>query len=210
MRDRSSPVFGEHSTLLKRLARCSRALSALRYRPSFCPVLETHLVWGKGREECRLIIVSEAAKRRFLEIKPAGSSNGEAMRLDTLRVSPNGKEPRVALYFGEVEVDDEPVEHLGEYLLYVSRSVSAAFDGCVVDLEETPEGVVFAIGPPSLTPAAALLPPEHEPKVAIPVGLALAWLGYGLWSERRAQAAEPVVAAEASSPAKPQPSTVAH
>jgi hypothetical protein len=43
-----------------------------------------------------LIIVSEAAKRRFLEIKPAGSSNGEAMRLDTLRVSPNGKEPRVA------------------------------------------------------------------------------------------------------------------
>lgn len=41
-----------------------------------------------------------------------------------------------------------------------------------------------------LAPMAALLPPEHEPKVAIPVGFALAWLGYALWSERRAHAAE--------------------
>lgn len=38
-----------------------------------------------------------------------------------------------------------------------------------------------------LGPVAALLPPEHEPKVAIPVGIALAWLGYALWSERRTQ-----------------------
>ena len=43
-----------------------------------------------------------------------------------------------------------------------------------------------------LAPVAALLPPEHQPKVAVPVGLALAWLGYALWSERREQAAEPV------------------
>ena len=35
-----------------------------------------------------------------------------------------------------------------------------------------------------LAPVAALLPPEQEPKVAIPVGVALAWLGYALWSER--------------------------
>jgi hypothetical protein len=33
-------------------------------------------------------------------------------------------------------------------MLYVSRKVSAAYDGCVVDLVETPEGVGFAIGPP--------------------------------------------------------------
>ena len=44
----------------------------------------------------------------------------------------------------------------------------------------------------ALAPVAALLPPEHEPKVAVPMGLALAWLGYALWSERREQAAEPV------------------
>ena len=43
-----------------------------------------------------------------------------------------------------------------------------------------------------LAPVAALLPHELQPKVAVPVGLALAWLGYALWSERREHAAEPV------------------
>jgi len=41
-----------------------------------------------------------------------------------------------------------------------------------------------------LTPAAALLPHAIQRLAAIPVGLALAWLGYALWSERRAQASE--------------------
>lgn len=44
----------------------------------------------------------------------------------------------------------------------------------------------------TLTPAAALLPHEIQRLAAIPVGLALAWLGYALWSERREQAPEPV------------------
>ncbi len=44
----------------------------------------------------------------------------------------------------------------------------------------------------AVTPAAALLPHEIQRLAGIPVGLALAWLGYALWSERRAQAAEPV------------------
>jgi hypothetical protein len=35
-----------------------------------------------------------------------------------------------------------------------------------------------------LTPAAALLPHAIQRLAAIPVGLALAWLGYALWSER--------------------------
>src|SRR3712207_6222259 len=61
-----------------------------------------------------------------------------------------------------------------------------------------------------LTPAAALLPHDIQRLAAIPVGLALAWLGYALWSERREQASEPVGAAEASDSAKPQPSKVAH
>lgn len=37
----------------------------------------------------------------------------------------------------------------------------------------------------ALVPIAALVPPEYEPKVMVPVGLALAWLGYALFSERR-------------------------
>ena len=44
----------------------------------------------------------------------------------------------------------------------------------------------------ALTPLAALLPHEIQRLAGIPVGLALAWLGYSLWSERRGQAADPV------------------
>jgi hypothetical protein len=40
----------------------------------------------------------------------------------------------------------------------------------------------------ALVPAAALLPLERQPLVVVPVGIALAWLGYALWSERREQA----------------------
>lgn len=43
-----------------------------------------------------------------------------------------------------------------------------------------------------LTPAAALLPHAIQRLVGMPVGLAVAWLGYALWSERRAQAADSV------------------
>jgi hypothetical protein len=35
-----------------------------------------------------------------------------------------------------------------------------------------------------LAPIAALLPNASQPKIAIPMGLALAWLGYALWSEK--------------------------
>jgi len=42
----------------------------------------------------------------------------------------------------------------------------------------------------AVTPAAALLPHEIQRYAGIPVGLALAWLGYALWSERRAHASE--------------------
>jgi hypothetical protein len=41
-----------------------------------------------------------------------------------------------------------------------------------------------------LSPAAALLPPEIQPLVAVPIGVGLAWLGYALFSERREQAAD--------------------
>jgi hypothetical protein len=38
--------------------------------------------------------------------------------------------------------------------------------------------------------AAALLPPEIQPLVTVPIGAGLTWLGYALWSERREQAAD--------------------
>ncbi len=45
-------------------------------------------------------------------------------------------------------------------------------------------GALLAIGT-VLAPVAAALPNASQPKIAIPVGLALAWLGYALWSEQR-------------------------
>jgi len=50
-------------------------------------------------------------------------------------------------------------------------------------------GVLLAVGT-ALAPVAALLPNASQPKIAIPVGLALAWLGYALFSERRMPASE--------------------
>jgi hypothetical protein len=50
---------------------------------------------------------------------------------------------------------------------------------------------LLAVGA-AVTPAAALLPHEFQRLAAVPVGLALAWLGYALWSERREQASQPV------------------
>jgi hypothetical protein len=44
----------------------------------------------------------------------------------------------------------------------------------------------------ALTPAAALLPHEIQRLAGMPVGVALAWLGYALWSERRETASQPL------------------
>lgn len=44
----------------------------------------------------------------------------------------------------------------------------------------------------AVTPAAALLPHAIQRFAAVPMGLALAWLGYALWSERQAQVSEPI------------------
>jgi hypothetical protein len=49
-------------------------------------------------------------------------------------------------------------------------------------------GVLLAVGT-AMGPLAAFLPLDLQPKIAIPVGLALAWFGYSLWSERRSSSA---------------------
>jgi hypothetical protein len=51
-------------------------------------------------------------------------------------------------------------------------------------------GALLAVGA-LLTPVSALVPPEYQPMVMVPVGLALAWLGYSLFSERREPAPDP-------------------
>jgi hypothetical protein len=56
-----------------------------------------------------------------------------------------------------------------------------------------------------LVPVGALVPPEFQPKIMIPIGLAMAWLGYALFSERREKASELATAPSA----RPQPSQVA-
>ena len=45
---------------------------------------------------------------------------------------------------------------------------------------------------PLVAPVGALLPGELVRIAVVPMGIALAWLGYALWSERREQASDPV------------------
>jgi hypothetical protein len=63
-------------------------------------------------------------------------------------------------------------------------------------------GALLAMGA-LLVPFAAVLPPVHEAKVTIPGGLALVWLGYSLWAERRQRAVEHVP--DRASAGSPQP-----
>ncbi|MCG3207669.1 MAG: hypothetical protein FOGNACKC_01269 [Anaerolineae bacterium] len=44
-----------------------------------------------------------------------------------------------------------------------------------------------------LVPVGALVPPEYQPTIMIPTGVALVWLGYTLFSERREMALESIV-----------------
>jgi Fe-S cluster assembly iron-binding protein IscA len=104
---------------------------------------------GKEKED-PVIIMTEAAKSRFRTLSAEGRPEGAALRLDRAKACApaNGDDPKLAVYLAEPEEGDDPVVHRGEPLLYVSRRVSATFDGCVVDLMETPKGVGFSIGPP--------------------------------------------------------------
>ena len=40
-----------------------------------------------------------------------------------------------------------------------------------------------------LIPLGAFVPPVYQSLVMVPIGLAVAWLGYALWSERTADSA---------------------
>lgn len=50
----------------------------------------------------------------------------------------------------------------------------------------------------TVTPAAALLPHDIQRLAAVPMGIALVWLGYALWSERREPAPKPAPGIESA------------
>jgi hypothetical protein len=50
-------------------------------------------------------------------------------------------------------------------------------------------GALLVIGA-VLVPVGALVPPEYQPKIMLPVGLALAWMGYALFAERQGRTSE--------------------
>jgi hypothetical protein len=64
-------------------------------------------------------------------------------------------------------------------------------------------GALLALGT-VLAPVAALVPNGTQPKAAIPVGVALAWLGYAVWLERQ-EATSGVAALQPKVAATPQP-----
>jgi hypothetical protein len=68
-------------------------------------------------------------------------------------------------------------------------------------------GALLGVGA-LLVPFAAALPPVHEAKVTIPGGLALVWLGYSLWAERRQRAAEHAASIAGSSSTRLESSKV--
>jgi len=51
-------------------------------------------------------------------------------------------------------------------------------------------GALLAVST-ALTPVAALLPNASQPKTAIPMGIALVWLGFALWSQPRTEPVAP-------------------
>lgn len=60
-----------------------------------------------------------------------------------------------------------------------------------------------------LVPIGAVVPPEYQPKIMLPVGLALAWLGYALFSERREQVSEHVISTTNRNAVNPEPTQAA-
>ncbi|MBN9389048.1 MAG: hypothetical protein J0I20_13560 [Chloroflexi bacterium] len=53
-------------------------------------------------------------------------------------------------------------------------------------------GILLAVAA-TLTPLAAMLPHQYQRYAAVPVGLALAWMGLAVWLERRTHATSPVI-----------------
>ena len=95
-----------------------------------------------------MLTITPAAKMRFRDVTDVGIPEGLALRLDTPTTSRNSHTSGIAMYVGEPEQDDRPVEHEGQTLLYVSGSVAETYAGFVVDLEEGQWACASGLGRP--------------------------------------------------------------
>jgi hypothetical protein len=95
-----------------------------------------------------MIRVTEKFKRVLRAIVPAVLPEGEALRLEGGRHDKSGKAMAVIRVAKPGKGDQPVITENGRVLLYVSEGASREYDGCVLDVEGTPEGVRCTLGPP--------------------------------------------------------------
>lgn len=92
-----------------------------------------------------MITVTEGVKRFVNTVNTdVRLREGSVFRLDRAVSGPYG-EGLLVVSVDEPREGDQPVECEGEDLLHISGTVSEAYDGCLLDLEETPEGAAFIL-----------------------------------------------------------------
>ena len=92
-----------------------------------------------------MITVTERLKRYVHTVNTDVSlREGSVFRLDRAMSGPYG-EGLLVVSVDEPREGDQPVECEGEDILHISGAVSEAHDGCLLDLEETPEGAAFIL-----------------------------------------------------------------
>jgi len=95
-----------------------------------------------------MIRVTEESRRVFRAVAPAKPPEGEALRLERGRHAKSGKPMAVIRVAKPGKGDRSVMTEDGKVLLYVSEGASREYDGCVLDVEVTPEGVRCTLGPP--------------------------------------------------------------
>lgn len=96
-----------------------------------------------------MISVSCKARRHLIAVlEHVEILEGATLRLETVRMNGGGGRPDVVMCAGVPGEKDQSVEHKGEVLLSVAPMVSAAYDGCVLDVIQTHEGIRFSLAAP--------------------------------------------------------------
>lgn len=95
-----------------------------------------------------MISLTEESRRVFRAIAPAVQLEGKALRLERGWHGKSGKTTAVIRVAKPTKGDQPVMTEDGKVLLYVSEGASREYDGCVLDVEATPEGVRCTLGPP--------------------------------------------------------------
>lgn len=92
-----------------------------------------------------MITVTEEAKRFVHTVNTElRLPEGSVFRLDRAVSGPYG-DGLLVVSVDEPRDGDQPVEYEGEDVLHISGAVSSAHKGCLLDLEQTPEGAAFIL-----------------------------------------------------------------